>query len=271
LRAVLQGHSGIVYGLAFTSDSRRLLSGSDDGTLRLWDVESTQCTRVLKGYADSLYDLAWSPDGTKLASAGAQSVVSIWEVASARRDRVLAGHRLPVYGLAWSPDDSLLASSGWDSDIRLWDPTSGTCVQILRVLDHPVALCYSLAWSPDGQQLACGTNLHGCRCGMWQRAPNAGRAISSLPGSVVWPGAQMGHSWPAGVMTATCMCGVPPMASCYSGWRGIMGLSRAWPGAPTALDWPQVAATRDRETLGSCSCGMRTAGRLCIPLWGIHV
>ena len=84
LRAVLQGHSGIVYGLAFTPDSRRLLSGSDDGTLRLWEVESRQCMRVLKGYADSLYDLAWSPDGTQLASAGSQTVVSIWEVASAQ-------------------------------------------------------------------------------------------------------------------------------------------------------------------------------------------
>jgi WD40 repeat protein/transcriptional regulator with XRE-family HTH domain len=182
LRAVLQGHSGTVYGLAFTPDSRRLLSGGDDGTLRLWDVESMQCTRVLKGYTDSLYDLAWSPDGTKLASAGSESVVSIWEVASARRDRVLAGHRLPVYGLAWSPDGTRLASAGWDSDIRLWDPTSGTCVQILRDLDHPDALFYSLAWSPDGQQLACGTYLHGVQ--VWNVAARAQR----------WASGQL-HTW----------------------------------------------------------------------------
>jgi WD40 repeat protein/transcriptional regulator with XRE-family HTH domain len=160
-RGVLKGHSGIVYGLAFTPDSRHLLSGSDDGTLRLWDVERAQCVRVLQGYAAFLYDIAWSPDGTRLASAGSETVVSIWEVASARLYKVLDGHRLTVYGLAWSPGDSLLASSGWDSAIRLWDPTTGTCVQILRDLDHPDTLFYGVAWSPDGNLLACGTYLHG--------------------------------------------------------------------------------------------------------------
>src|SRR5207253_10951993 len=94
-------------------------------------------------------------------SAGSETVVSIWEVASARRYKVLEGHRLTVYGLAWSPDDSLLASSGWDSAIRLWDPTTGTCVQILRDLDHPDTVFYGVAWSPDGHQLASGTYMHG--------------------------------------------------------------------------------------------------------------
>jgi WD40 repeat protein len=182
LRAVLQGHSGIVYGLAFTPDSRHLLSSSDDGTLRLWDVERGKSLRVLQGYAASLYDLAWSPDGTKLASAGSQTVVSIWEVASARRSKVLDGHRLPVYGLAWSPDASLLASSGWDSAIRLWDPTTGTCVQILRDLDHPDALFYSVAWSPDGERLACGAYLQGVQ--VWKvtaTARSQGWASRQLP------------------------------------------------------------------------------------------
>ncbi len=154
LRVVLHGHSGIVYGLAFTSDSRQLLSGSDDGTLRLWDVERAQCVRVLQSYAASLYDIAWSPDGTQLASAGSEAVVNIWEVASVRPRGVLRGHRVTVYGLAWSPDDSLLASSGWD-------PTTGTCVQVLRDLDHPDTVFYGVAWSPDGKLLACGTYLHG--------------------------------------------------------------------------------------------------------------
>ena len=160
-RVVLQGHSSLVYGLAFTPDSRLLLSGSEDRTLRVWDVERSQCVRVMQGYEAALYDLAWSPDGTQLASAGSETVVSIWEVASARRCEVLDGHRLTVYSLAWSPDDSLLASSGWDGVIRLWDPTTGTCVQTLRDLDHPDTVFYGVAWSPDGKLLACGTYLHG--------------------------------------------------------------------------------------------------------------
>jgi WD40 repeat protein len=189
-RVVLQGHSSLVYCLAFTPDSRLLLSGSEDRTLRVWDVERSQCVRVLEGHEAALFDLAWSPDGTQLASAGSETVVSIWEVASARRYKVLDGHRLTVYGLAWSPDDSLLASSGWDGVIRLWDPTSGTCVQILRDLDHPDTVFYGVAWSPDGQRLACGTYLHGVQ--VWQVTATAcsqGWASRQLPTwirRVVW-------------------------------------------------------------------------------------
>jgi WD40 repeat protein len=77
---VLQGHAAAVNGLAFTPDSRQLLSGSEDGTLRLWEVERGQCVRVIQGYASTLYDLDWSPDGKELASVGSDTEVCLWEV-----------------------------------------------------------------------------------------------------------------------------------------------------------------------------------------------
>ncbi len=160
-RAVLQGHSAVVYSLAFTPDSRHLLSGSGDGTLRLWDVERGESLRVMQGYAPSLSDVDWSPDGTQLASGGSDTLVTLWEVTGRTPPRVLRGHRWNVYGVAWSPDGRRLASSGWDNAIRLWDPATGTCVQVLRDLDHVNTLFFGVAWSPDGQQLASGTFLQG--------------------------------------------------------------------------------------------------------------
>src|SRR6266567_8085054 len=99
-RAALLGHSAVVNGLAFTPDSRSVLSGSDDGTLRLWDVERGESLRVMQGYTACLYDLDWSPDGTRLASAGSDTLVSLWQVESlgggAPRG-VLRGHGWSVY------------------------------------------------------------------------------------------------------------------------------------------------------------------------------
>ena len=86
--------------IAFTPDSHHLLSGSDDGTLRLWDVEHGLCVQSLQSYAISLYDVAWSPDGTKIASTGTDTLVTIWEVESLALPRVLCGHRHVVYGVA---------------------------------------------------------------------------------------------------------------------------------------------------------------------------
>ena len=178
-RVVLSGHSAAVVRLAFTPDSRQLLSSSEDGTLRLWDVRGGEALRVIQGYTASLLDLDWSPDGTQLASAGADSAVSIWQVkglgGGTPRD-VLRGHTRSVYAVGWRPDGKLLASSGWDNAIRLWDPATGSCVQVVRDLDHPETHFFGLAWSPDGHLLASGTLLQGVL--LWDGTTRSGRWVS---------------------------------------------------------------------------------------------
>ena len=109
--------------LAFTPDSRRLLSGSEDGTLGVWDVEQGQCVRIMQGYAVALYSVAWNPAGTHLATAGSDRLVIIWDATNQTPPKVFHGHRWTVFGVAWSPDGRWLASSGRDNAIRLWDPT----------------------------------------------------------------------------------------------------------------------------------------------------
>ena len=185
---VLQGHAAAVNGLAFTPDSRQLLSGSEDGTMRLWEVEGGQCVRVLQGYASTLYDLDWSPDGKELASVGSDTEVCLWEVEGHKPPRVLRGHTWTVYGVAWRPDGHVLATSGWDRSIRLWDPTTGSCAQILRDLDHPDTNFFGVAWSPDGKLLACGTVLQGVR--VWNVTTGShrgvGQAHATWIGRVAW-------------------------------------------------------------------------------------
>src|SRR5216684_6368178 len=104
-----------------------------------------------------------SPDGTRLASVGSDTEVCLWEVEGRQPPRVLRGHTWTVYGVAWRPDGHVLATSGWDRSIRLWDPTTASCAQILRDLDHPDTNFFGVAWSPDGKLLACGTFLQGVR------------------------------------------------------------------------------------------------------------
>jgi len=174
-RLVFSGHSGVVEGLAFTPDGGSLLSGSEDGTLLLWEVEGGQCVRVIQGYAPTLYDLDWSPDGTQLASVGSDTEVCLWEVEGRKPPRVLRGHTWTVYGVAWRPDGRVLATSGWDRSIRLWDPTTGSCAQILRDLDHPDTNFFGVAWSPDGKLLACGTVLQGVR--VWNVTTGSHRGV----------------------------------------------------------------------------------------------
>jgi WD40 repeat protein len=79
----------------------------------------------------------------------------------------------------------LLASSGWDNTIRLWKPATGTCVQVIRDLDHPDTFFLGVAWGPDGKFLASGTLQQGVL--LWEVRTGAERWIGrELPILIRW-------------------------------------------------------------------------------------
>ncbi len=62
----------------FSPDSRLLVSGSKDTTLKVWDVASRKLKEDLPGHRDEVYAVDWSPDGGKVGSGGKDKAVRIW-------------------------------------------------------------------------------------------------------------------------------------------------------------------------------------------------
>ena len=74
----LRGHVGAVYSVAFSSDSRLLVSSSKDSTLKCWDLKSRKLKVDLPGHADEVYAVDWSAGGDAVASGGKDKVVKMY-------------------------------------------------------------------------------------------------------------------------------------------------------------------------------------------------
>ena len=140
-------------------DSRRLISGGSDGTVRVWDLEKLDAAAGsldLSGHESQLFNLVQSPDGHWLATVGADKTVRLWDLAtrSPTAGAVLdSGHEQLGTRLAISPDSRWLVAGGIASTARLWhlDVDNPTATSV--TLKENDQIMVPLSISPDSHWL----------------------------------------------------------------------------------------------------------------------
>jgi WD40 repeat protein len=125
----LAGHTDLVDALAFDSDGTHLVSGSWDGTARIWDLK-TRTSRKIDADAQVVRWVAFSDDDTRMVTAGADGTVRIWPVGGGG-PTVLVGHEGPVNTAAFNHRGDRIVSTGMDGTVRIWDAAGGDTLVVL--------------------------------------------------------------------------------------------------------------------------------------------
>ena len=118
----LKGHTSTVGRSAFTPDGKRIVSGSMDGTLKVWDAQTGREILSFQGPAEGVFCRP-HPDGKRIVTNSDTRNLQVWDLEDGRPTLTLKGHENVVLSVAFSPDGKRLVSGCHDKLVKVWDST----------------------------------------------------------------------------------------------------------------------------------------------------
>jgi len=152
----LRGHSHYVQDIVISSDGQFALSGSWDGTLRLWDLNFGTTARRFVGHSKDVLSVAFSADNRQIVSGSRDKTVKLWNTLGECKYTIDEnGHSEWVSCVRFSPNTAvpIIVSGGWDKMVKVWSLTN--CKLRYNLVGH-TGYVNTVAVSPDGTLCASG-------------------------------------------------------------------------------------------------------------------
>jgi len=156
-RRALRGHGHFVQDVVISSDGQFALSGSWDGTLRLWDLNTGTTTRRFVGHTKDVLSVAFSVDNRQIVSGSRDKTIKLWNTLGECKYTIQEqdGHSEWVSCVRFSPVTSnpIIVSAGWDKLVKVWNLTN--CKLRTNLVGH-TGYINTVTVSPDGSLCASG-------------------------------------------------------------------------------------------------------------------
>ncbi|MGB3642331.1 MAG: WD40 repeat domain-containing protein, partial [Rivularia sp. (in: cyanobacteria)] len=189
-------HQGTVFDVAWSRDGKQIVSASENGTIKLWNLNGKEIRTIKLGdniearkisfspdgktvafvedentfkisnlqekqpeileKHDSFWNVVWSPDGKTIASLG-EDKIKLWDT-QGNLLQTLTADQEKFTSVSFSPDGKTIASSGYDDDIKLWNVNNGQVIKTMPVGKN--TYISSSSFSPDGKAIAFTSDNH---------------------------------------------------------------------------------------------------------------
>jgi WD40 repeat protein len=149
-----RGHTGPVRTVAYArmGDSERIVSGSDDAEIAIWDGDSDRLVRKICGHDAAV--LSISVSGHKAFSSSRDKTIRVWDLDTGDNISIICGHTAPINEIKLSPDERWVVSASDDGSLRIWDSHSQTGKPLTLPLSMPFRIL-SVDISRDGNLITC--------------------------------------------------------------------------------------------------------------------
>ncbi len=253
-------HTGPVRTVAYAhmGDSKRIVSGSDDAQIAVWDGDSDKLVRKICGHEAAV--LSISVSGDKIFSSSKDKTIRVWGLDTGDNISIIHGHTGPINGIKLSPDGRWIASASDDGSLRIWDWQS---VRPLTLPHYMPFRILSVDVSRDGKLIAysgADGQVHTWYPDMAQPASWPDSFMRNTHGQEYCPIDDQGILANATLRSDGWLCGPMDQTICWiplAHRQGLLQQSVRVVGAPeTALDlrdsahgtkWEQCAANKVRE------------------------
>lgn len=131
-----------------------LYSGSLDGSIKIWKVDSGTLDGELTDQAGPVGSIDLSRNGLRLVSGSLDETVRLWDLNDRKLLRTLRGHVGEVVSVAFSPDETIVASAGYDGKVNIWNAFSGDSPT--KVIEPNVGPLRSVVFTEEMTRIVIG-------------------------------------------------------------------------------------------------------------------